>query len=193
MKRLLFLSLLYLISSCSGENLEKAEQIKIYYGGFKNSDYNQIMRVISDSLTLTEGDYLMNFDRESYYEQFKWDSVFQPKYELILVENHNGQFTATVAVESLRYKFLKNNPLTCELRFSFKSGKITKIENLDCKDANWAMWQKERDSLVNWIKGNHPELDGFVHDLSMVGAQNYLKAISLYKKRTPKKNTTNDI
>ena len=193
MERLLFLSLLYLISACSGGNLEKAEQIKIYYEGFQNSDYNQIIRVISDSLTLTEGDYLMKFDRESYYEQFTWDSVFQPKYELISMEKHNGQFTATVAVESLRYEFLKNNPLTCEHRFSFKGGKITKIENLDCKDANWATWQKERDSLVNWIKENHPELDGFVHDLSMEGAQNYLKAIGLYKKRTPKKNTTNDI
>ena len=61
------------------------------------------------------------------------------------------------------------------------------------KDANWEIWQRERDSLVNWIKENHPELDGFVHDLSMEGAQNYLKAISLYKKRTINNNTTNGI
>tara|TARA_R110002012_G_scaffold159274_2_gene320923 strand:+ start:1468 stop:2019 length:552 start_codon:yes stop_codon:yes gene_type:complete len=183
MKKLLFLPTLYLIVNCSGKNIDKTEQIKKYYEGFQNSDYDQIMGVVSDSLTITEGDYVMNFDRESYYEQFKWDSVFQPDYKLISVENLNGEFTAKVAVESLRYKFLKNNPLTCEHRFQFDAGKIKKIENLDCKDANWQIWAQERDSLVNWIKNNHPELDGFINDLSMKGAQNYLSAIALYQKR----------
>ncbi|MDF0716425.1 hypothetical protein PY092_09720 [Muricauda sp. 334s03] len=181
MKKLLFLSILYLITSCSGDNIDKTEQIKKYYEGFKNSDFNQIKEVISDSLTITEGDYVMNFDLEGYYEQFKWDSIFQPNYKLISVENQNGQFTATVAVESLRFEFLKNNPLTCKHRFSFTSGNIAKIENLDCKDANWQVWQQQLDSLVNWVKQNHPELNGFQHDLSMEGAQNYLRAIKLYQ------------
>lgn len=183
MKKLLFLSILCLIASCSGDNIDKAEQIKRYYQGFKNSDFNQIKELMADSLTITEGDYEMEFDHKSYYEQFKWDSVFQPKYKVISIEHQNDQFIATVAVESLRFEFLQNNPLTCEHRFSFTEDKISKIENLDCKDANWQVWQQNRDSLVNWIKENHSEIDGFVHDLSMKGAQNYLKAIELYKNR----------
>jgi len=183
MKKLFFFGFLSLMASCIGENVDKAELIKKYYEGFQNSDYDQIMAVVSDSLTIIEGDYVMNFDSESYYEQFRWDSVFRPNYKLISVENLNGEFTAKVAVESLRFEFLKNNPLTCEHRFHFDAGKINKIENLDCADANWQIWAQQRDSLVNWIKKNHPELDGFVHDLSMRGAQNYLKAIEMYQKR----------
>ncbi len=183
MKKLLFLPVLCLIMNCSGGNIDKGEQIKKYYQGFQHADFNQIREVISNSLTITEGDYVMNFTPESYYEQFKWDSIFQPDYTIVSLENHNGKFDATVAVESIRFKFLKNNPLTCKHRFHFTSGKISKIENLDCKDAKWEVWQKERDSLVSWVAQNHPELNGFINDLSMKGAQDYLEAIALYQKR----------
>lgn len=184
MKNLLFLSILCLIASCTGDNIDKATQIKRYYEGFNNSDFNQIKGTIADSLIITEGDYVMEFDKQSYYGQFKWDSVFQPTYKVISIQYQNGEFIANVAVESLRFEFLQNNPLTCEHRFSFIADKISKIDNLDCKETNWEVWQKERDSLVNWIKENHSELDGFVHDLSMKGAQNYLKAIELYRNKS---------
>ena len=65
----------------------------------------------------------------------------------------------------------------------FESGKISRIENLDCPDANWETWGKQVDSLVNWTKENHPGLNGFIHDLTMKGAQDYMKAIALYKNR----------
>ena len=99
------------------------------------------------------------------------------------MENKDEQIVATVSVNSPRFELLKNNPLTCKHRFHFKSGKIIKIENLECIDANWDVWEKERDTLVKWIKDNHPELEGFIHDLSMKGAKDYMTAIALYKKR----------
>jgi len=64
------------------------------------------------------------------------------------------------------------------------SDKITKIEALECSDANWNVWQAERDSLVNWVKINHPELDGFINDLTMNGAkiiQGRLNCITIEK------------
>src|SRR5690606_20693756 len=117
--------------------------ITAYYKGFKNSDYRQIKKIVSDSLTIIEGDYIMGFTRESFYKQFKWDSVFKPVYKLVSIVNENEYVVATVSVNSLRYEFLKNNPLTCKHAFYFKSGKINKIKTLDCIDTNWETWQKE--------------------------------------------------
>jgi hypothetical protein len=123
----------------------------------------------------------MPFSQKTFYEHFKWDSVFQPTYRIVEIEELDSQIVATVSVESLRFEFLRNNPLTCKHKISFKGRKISKLEALGCIDADWGLWQKERDSLVNWIHIYHPELDGFIHDLSMNGALNYLKAIDLYK------------
>ncbi|MGS2762753.1 hypothetical protein [Sinomicrobium sp. M5D2P9] len=181
MKKILFIFVLLSIAGCTEKRSTKSEQVTAYYEGFKNSDYTRIKRTISDSLTIIEGD-TMTYTPESYYNHFKWDSVFKPVYTLISLENQDEQVVATLSVNSLRFEFLKNNPLTCKHKFHFESGKITKIENLDC-DANWEIWQKEKDILVNWVKVNHPELDGFIYDLSMKGAIDYLNAIALYEKR----------
>ena len=71
--------------------------------------------------------------------------------------------------------------MTCQFKISFNAGKISRIESMDCKDADWGLWQTERDTLVNWIDKNHMELNGFINDMTMNGAMNYLKAIELYK------------
>ncbi len=184
-KKTAFIFILLVITSCTEKN-EKTEQIINYYEGFKNSDYNQIKRTISDSLTIIEGDYTMAFTPKSYHEQFKWDSVFKPVYKVISLENQNTMIIATVSVNSLKFEFLENNPLTCRHKFYFSSEKISKIENIDCIDADWKIWQSKRDSLVDWIKFNHPKLDGFIHDLSMKGAIHYLNAIELYENRETK-------
>src|SRR5690606_10727352 len=161
MRKILFIFILIIIASCAEKKSTESEQITAYYNGFKNSDYSQIKQTLSDSLTIIEGDYIMGFTRESFYKQFKWDSVFKPVYKLVSLENENEQFVATVSVNSLRFEFLKNNPLTFRHKFYFKSGKISKIETVEFIDTNWQIWQKERDSLVKWVKFNHPELDGF--------------------------------
>lgn len=182
-KKILFVLILILFGSCSERKSTPKELVMEYYKGFENSDYDHIRDLIADSLVITEGDYTMTFTPESFHEQFKWDSVFKPVYKIVELENQDGQIVSTASVKSLRFEFLKNNPLTCRHKFHFKSGKISKIENLDCSNANWEIWQKERDSLVNWVKLNHPELDGFINDLSMKGAVDYLTAIDFYKKR----------
>tara|TARA_R110002012_G_scaffold318227_1_gene536113 strand:+ start:53601 stop:54257 length:657 start_codon:yes stop_codon:yes gene_type:complete len=183
MKKILLMLTILVISSCVEKNSTASEQITKYFDGFKNSDYSQIKRTLADSLMTTEGDHTMVFSRESYYEKFKWDSVFKPTYSLVKIENQGEQSIATVSLSSIKLEFLKNSPMTCRYEFHFKSGKITKIKNLACSDADWEVWEKQVDSLVYWVKLNHPELDGFIYDLSMKGALDYLRAIKLYTSR----------
>ena len=169
------------LAGCRSEELSRAEIVTNYYDAFNASDFAQLVPSITDSITIVEGDYVMPFSRDSFHEHFKWDSVFQTTYKIIDLEGQGNQVIATVASSSKRYKFLKNNPLTCRFMISFDSNKITKLEALGCPDADWSVWQRKRDSLVNWISVNHPELDGFIHDLTMSGAVDYMKAINLYE------------
>jgi PBP1b-binding outer membrane lipoprotein LpoB len=182
-KYLILFFLTTLLTGCATQRPTPGELVTEYYEAFNFSDYSRITTVIADSITIVEGEYVMPYSQESFYEQFKWDSVFQPTYEILEVENQNNQIIATVVSSSKRYRFLKNDPLTCQFRISFNSNKITKLEAIDFLDTDWEVWQTERDSLVNWTSRNHPELDGFIHDLTMKGAINYLKAIELYENR----------
>ncbi|MDR7129744.1 hypothetical protein J2X69_002089 [Algoriphagus sp. 4150] len=182
-KYFILLFSLSLFISCKDETLSQSELVTEYYDGFNSSDFKRIISVIADSITIIEGEYIMPYSQESFYEQFKWDSIFQSTYEIVELKTQNNQVIATVASSSKRYEFLKNNPLTCKFKISFNFDKIMKLESLECLNADWNIWQTERDSLVNWTIKNHPELDGFIHDLTMNGAINYLKAIELYEKR----------
>lgn len=168
---------------CENKRLTSSELVTEYYKAFNSSDFNRITTLIANSFTIVEGEYVMPYSHESFYEQFKWDSIFQSTYEIVELENQNDQIIATVASSSKRYEFLKNDPLTCRFLISFKANKITRLETLECLNADWNVWQTERDSLVNWTKRNYPELEGFIHDLTMKGATNYLKAIELYENR----------
>ena len=183
MKHLLLLSILVLGIRCSKKTSTEAEQITAYYEGFKNSDYSQVKRTLSDSLISVAGDYTMPYSRESFYEKFKWDSVFKPQYKLVSIDEEGEHPIATVTVNSHKLEFLQNNPMTCRYAVYFKDGKIASIVDLDCPTANWEIWGKQVDALVGWIAMNHPELDGFINDLTMQGAINYMKAIELYKNR----------
>ncbi|MFS4491718.1 hypothetical protein [Maribacter sp. 2308TA10-17] len=186
MTKIVFLFFLIAFTACTPVKENTSKEIKAYYEGYKNSDYNQVKRTLADSLITTEGDYIMAFSRESYHEQFKWDSVFKPVYKLISIENQEEHPVATITVHSSKFEFLKNNPLKLRHQFYFTKGKISKIKTVDFIDVNWDTWEKEKVALVNWVQTNHPELDGFMNDLTMKGAQNYLKAIDLYQQRQTK-------
>lgn len=183
MKHIIFLLIIIVFTSCTEKQHTESEQIKVFYKGYKNSNYNLIKNVLSDSLTTVFGDYTTTYSHDSYYEQFKWDSIFKPVYKLEALNTIDGQIVATVSMRSLKLEFLKNNPMTCLYQFEFVSGKISRIKELDCNGVDWGVWQNEVNALVNWIKINHPEQDGFIHNLSIQGAIDYLKAIELYENR----------
>ena len=56
-------------------------------------------------------------------------------------------------------------------------------EELEYINVNWDEWNQQKNALVEWVQLNHPELDGFVNDMTIKGAMDYLKAIELYEKK----------
>ena len=180
---LIILLVLCLFTGCGTKKLSRKETVTTYYNAFDSGDFNKIKAVIHDSITLVSGDFVMPFNKTSFKEFYKWDSIFEPTYEILQLSEDNNDIIATITQKNIRNGFLKNNPLKLNIKVSFISGKITKLEELDYIDVNWTAWNQEKDSLVNWIKANHPELDGFVNDMTMTGAMNYLKAIELFEKK----------
>ena len=174
---------LFISLACTRQKPSNTEIVTKYYKAKDALNFEAIKQYIGDSLTITEGDYVMPYDRDGFYEVFKWDSIFQPTYEVIEMEEHDNKVVALVSSTSIRFEFLKNNPLICKHNIFLNDGKIYRIENLDCSNADWKLWEKERDSLVKWISTNHPELDGFIYDMTMNGSLNYLKSIDLYTAR----------
>ena len=136
---------------------------------------------MGDSITVIEGDHIMPYTKATFHEVFKWDSVFQTSYDIVSLEEINDDVIAEIALSSIRNNFLQDRSMTCKYQLSFSSGLISEITSLDCIDADWTLWQSRVSTLVDWISINHPSLDGFIHDMSMRGAQNYVKAIELYQ------------
>ena len=66
----------------------------------------------------------MSFSRDSYYEKFKWDSVFRPVYKLVSIENKEKKAIAAVVVNSPKLEFLNNNPMTCRHAFTSNREKL---------------------------------------------------------------------
>ena len=178
---LLLFAMLLLAISCTKKN-DHAKNVIQYYKAFNDSNYNQIKSIIADSITLIEGPYTTTYSHETFHEFFKWDSIFMPTNKIIVLEELNDQILVTITANKLHFEFLKNNPLTCQYKVSFESDKITQLENIAFLGVDWTLWEKEKNALVNWIGIHHPELDGFINDMTMNGAINYLKAIELYKK-----------
>ncbi|MFT6781217.1 MAG: hypothetical protein ACJA1A_001137 [Saprospiraceae bacterium] len=176
----IFLSALF-VFGCTQKKPPNKETAEKYFTARNSVEFKEIQDLISDSLTVIEGDYKMLYSQDSYYEVFKWDSVFQTSYEIVELKEIDEQIIVSISLSSIRNKFLKNDLMTCQFKLSFESGRISKIESLDCKDANWEVWQKRVNILADWIEDNHPELHGFIHDMTMKGAKNYLKAINLYE------------
>ncbi|MFC4221428.1 hypothetical protein [Flagellimonas marina] len=177
----LFILFLLLVSiGCNNDKMTHRDIVTQYYNALNSGNHNEIQASINDIVTFISGDYVTSYNRDEFYEFFKWDSVFKPSYRILELEVKNNEVIASVAQENARNEYLRNNPLVYKVKVYFESGKISKVEDLDYMDVNWETWSHKRDTLVSWIRNNHPNLDGFVNDITMEGAIDYLKAIELF-------------
>ncbi|WP_438423283.1 hypothetical protein [Aquimarina macrocephali] len=189
MNKIIVLSLLLAIGfiSCktSEKEIDKLEIAKQYYKALDNSDDSGIVTLLTDSLLTKEReyDYEQTFSLKEYVEWLKWDSVFDPTYEILQIELENGIVKAKISKIDKRIFFLHEEPIVTNQIIRFDSGKITRVETTKYVIFNDTTFVKNRSEFLNWIDKNHPELNGFIHDQTETGGLKYLKAIELYKNR----------
>ena len=187
-KTIIFLSLLIIgMLSCKNpkKEISKLETAKNYYKVLDNSNIPVIATLISDSLLTkeTEYNYEQTFSLQEYTQWLKWDSVFNPKYEILEIEQENGIVKAKISKIDKRIAFLHKKPIVTNQTIRFKNDRISSIETTKYIYFNDTIFVRNRDELVNWINKNHPELNGFIYDQTKKGAIKYLKAMELYKNK----------
>ncbi len=169
------------LAACSTPDQTPEQLIDTYYAGFNAGDFSQIQSVVADSFTNISEGYITHQSLKDQYIMFQWDSVFVPSYSISDVEVLDAGIKAMVSSSSKRYAFLEHNPLTCEMTFAIADGVLNQLTVGECPGSDWDAWSARRDTLVAWVDIHHPELSGFIHDLTKEGAENYMQAISLYE------------
>ena len=183
--RYLLVILFLFLSSCSKKQPQysNTDVVQTYYNGLNTADFDLLQTVLADSIILVEGGFETPMSQEDFYVIFQWDSVFSPHTTLHNVQEKGNLVKALVSTTSKRYAFLENNPFACETTFSIEFGKIRSHETGICPNEDREIWQSNRDSLVSWIDRHHPDLSGFINELSKNGAENYMQAIQFYQNR----------
>lgn len=186
MNKIIVLAFLLTIgfTSCknSKKEIDKLEIAKQYYKVLDNSDDSGIAALLTDSLITKESDYEQTFSLAEYIEWLKWDSVFDPTYETLQIEQENGVVKARVSKIDKRIFFLHEGPIVTNQTIRFDDDKIISIETTDYVNFKDTIFIKNRSNLLSWVDENHPELKGFIHDQTKKGGLKYLKAIELYEK-----------
>ncbi len=156
--------------------------VKEFYEGMNTGNYSKIKELIGDRILIKEGDYVTHYCKEEYYTLFRWDSVFNPEYKLIETVKKGKNVEVKISQTCDRIQFLNQNPIISKAMIKFNSGKIKMIDIIE-QDSDFKLWNIKKEKVIQWIKKNHSELDGFIHDQTIEGAQKYKKVIDLYPKK----------
>ena len=172
------------ITSCknSEKELDKLEIAKKYYVSINNSNPSETTELITESFTTIDDGFEQKYSGNEYAEWVKWDSVFQPTYEILEIGQENGTVKAKISKIDKRISFLHHEPIITNETIQFEGNRIKNI-NRTSASFNVEKFVKNRDELVNWITENQPELNGFLNDQTKSGGMNYLKAIELYRNK----------
>ena len=187
MNKTIVLILLLTIGFISCKNSEKEIDelgiAKKYYEILDKSNVSEIETLLTDSLWTKETEYEQKFSKKEYVEWLKWDSVFEPTYEILRIKQENKIVKAKISKMDKRILFLHEEPMVWNEIIRFDNNKIVKVERIKYEVFNVDRFLNNRDELVKWIDQNHPELNGFIHDQTANGGMKYLKVIELYKKQ----------
>ncbi|WP_396602600.1 hypothetical protein [Algibacter sp. R77976] len=180
-KRIVFILILMVSFVSCKKKTSNIVIAEMYYNVLNNSDYSKVPLLFPDSITTKEGDYKKVFSQSDYIEFLKWDSVFKPKYKFLEINEKVDAVFVKVSQKDKRIIFLNEEPIITNQVFRFKEGKISSIEIIDYIVFNDTAFIRNRTKLLNWVKENHPELNGFLYNQTENGGLKFLKAIELYQ------------
>lgn len=175
---------LLLLAACQSNS--KEQLARDYYQALNNSNFERIAQFQFDSVRVKEGPYNSVYSINDYVNWLQWDSVFEPKYEILDVKTEGEAVELTVSKVCQRIQFLNGGPMVSKERLGFKEGKIYDLEIQEFIEFNGEQWNANREELVSWIDEHHPELNGFIYDQTLQGGLNYLKALELFKNKKDK-------
>src|SRR5512133_3052974 len=81
-------------SSCKPGTRNPEQNIKDYYAGLNVSNFKWITNCISDSIVTSEMEYILTRNKSELYNQFQWDSVFQPHYKIMDIKKDSDAYVA---------------------------------------------------------------------------------------------------
>lgn len=184
--KILLLFLIFGFCSCntSEKEIDKLKIAKNYYNILDQSNVSKIKTLLTDSLITkeTEFNYTQTFTKNEYVDWLKWDSVFEPTYKILKIEEDNGTVIAKISKTDKRIKFLHKEPIVTNQVIYFENDKIIRIETTKYLIFNDSIFVSNREKLLDWIDKNHPELGEFINDQTKNGGLKYLKAIELFNK-----------
>lgn len=180
-KNLLLPLFLVLLAAC--QTYDKKQLARDYYQALDESNFERIAQLQFDSIRVSEGPFTTTYSVEDYVTWLQWDSVFQPTYEILDAKLVNETVELTVSKVCKRIEFLNGGPMVSKEVMQFRDAKIYELEIGEFTSFDGERWNSQREKLVNWVKANHPELDGFINDQTLQGGLNYLKALELYQNR----------
>ncbi|WP_179020980.1 nuclear transport factor 2 family protein [Winogradskyella forsetii] len=189
MNKTIIILLVSTITFISCKNTEQSVNMldiaKQYYKALDQSDGAALKTLLSDSMTTTipEYNYIQTYSQKDYVENWlKWDSAFEPTYEILQMEADNGMVKAKISKFDKRITLLNEKSFITNEILRFQNDKISSIET---EYVSWdeKTWERNRTNLLKWIDENHPELNGFIFDQTDEGGKKFIKAIELYKNR----------
>jgi hypothetical protein len=189
MNKIIMLLLLVTLAGISCKNAAKEidtlEIAKQYYKTLDNADDSEIATLLTDSILIkeTEYDYEQTFSLKEYVEWCKWDSVFEPTYQILQIKQEGDIVKAKISKIDKRILFLHEEPIITNEVIRFDHDKISSVEKIKYIVFNDTTFVKNREALLGWMDENYPDLNTFIHDQTEAGGLKYLKAIALYKNR----------
>ena len=182
---LILLLITGMVSCSSKEDIDLLKITEKYYKALDESDTSLIKTLLQDSLLTRENEYYyeQKFAKEEYVEWIRWDSVFDPSYEILEIKQIENTVKIQISKKDKRVLFLHEKPIVTNQVVHFNKNKIALVETVEYVVYNDSLFVRNRQRFLDWIDKNHPELAGVIYDQTRIGGMKYLRAIELYQKK----------